>query len=65
MPDISMCMNTTCPLRDKCYRATAVPNEYTQSYSVFNLNADGTCNWFWDRVPHHKNGGLTENLNED
>lgn len=58
MPDISLCSNFTCPLRNNCYRATAVPNEYMQSYATFNLNADGTCNWFWDNTGY-------ENKNKD
>jgi len=35
MPDISMCMNETCPLRKGCYRFTATPDEYRQSYAMF------------------------------
>lgn len=54
MPDISLCNNFTCPLRNNCYRATSVPSEYMQSYAVFNLNADGTCNWFWDNEEYKK-----------
>lgn len=54
MPDISLCRNTTCPLREKCYRATAIPNEYGQSYTIFNLNEDGTCNWFLENKGYEK-----------
>lgn len=35
MPDITMCANKQCPLREKCYRAMAVPNEYWQAWSWF------------------------------
>lgn len=48
MPDISLCVNDKCPLRKECYRFTAVPSDFLQSYTFFNLNTDGTCNWFWD-----------------
>lgn len=32
MPDITMCEGTGCPMCDECYRYTAKPNEYRQSY---------------------------------
>ena len=32
MPDISMCKGKTCPLKESCYRYTATPNEFRQSY---------------------------------
>ena len=35
MPDITMCANKYCSLRDKCYRAQAVPDSYYQSYAEF------------------------------
>ena len=63
MPDISLCKNQHCPLRDKCYRATAIPSEYGQSYATFNLNADGTCNWFWDNKEYeNKNDNDNEKV---
>lgn len=39
MPDISLCRNTNCPLRKNCYRFTAKPDEFIQSYSNFTYNA--------------------------
>jgi len=41
MPDISMCQNETCPLRDKCFRFMATPSRY-QSYSMFE----------WEHLDH-------------
>lgn len=35
MADITMCVGTGCPLRDKCYRYTATPNEHRQSFADF------------------------------
>ena len=32
MPDIRMCQGGDCPLKDNCYRFTATPNEWRQSY---------------------------------
>ena len=34
MPDISMCLNNTCPSRFKCYRYQAAPS-MRQSYAAF------------------------------
>ena len=34
MPDITMCEGKDCPLKETCYRYTATPNEYRQSYFV-------------------------------
>jgi hypothetical protein len=51
MPDISMCSNSTCPLREQCYRFTAVPNEYRQSYGTFKPEIKGDkveCKHFID-----------------
>lgn len=44
MPDISMCSNKNCPLKDKCYRFTAKPNE-RQAYSDFPGGED--CEYYW------------------
>lgn len=35
MPDIAMCINIECPIRDNCYRYRAIPSQYLQSYSKF------------------------------
>ena len=48
MPDISMCSNDKCPLREECYRFKATPSEY-QSYANLEYNEnDQTCEWFWE-----------------
>lgn len=36
MPDISMCRNTRCERRLQCYRFTAIPNPFRQSYMNYN-----------------------------
>ena len=38
MPDITMCLNDGCPLRNDCYRFMAEPNEYRQSYARFECS---------------------------
>ncbi len=37
MPDITMCANKYCPLRDHCYRAQAKPCDYWQSWAEFQF----------------------------
>lgn len=36
MPDISMCKNEKCTLKDTCYRFSATPNSPYQYYQPFN-----------------------------
>lgn len=51
MPDISMCKNEECPLREKCYRFLAEPDPYWQTYADFKYEIkDGEvhCDYFWD-----------------
>lgn len=47
MPDISMCKNTECPLKDTCYRFTATPSEPVQSYSDFKYDEKKGCDYYW------------------
>lgn len=35
MPDFTMCRNEDCPVKNKCYRVTAKPDDMAQSYQVF------------------------------
>ena len=35
MVDITMCCNSDCPLRGKCYRYLAKPDPYWQSFALF------------------------------
>lgn len=55
MPDIVMCENKECPWASKCYRQMAEPDSYRQSYSHFEPDDDGECEWFMSlsswRVP--------------
>jgi len=49
MADIEMCEYLECPLRTKCYRATAKPSEY--QYYTKNpsriVNGKFQCDMFW------------------
>lgn len=54
MADITMCLGGDCPQKDNCYRNTATPSPYRQSYFTnkpMEVNEDGKfvfCNYFWD-----------------
>ena len=45
MPDIAMCKNNDCPIKEDCYRYTAIADEYWQAYAEFEYK-DG-CDYFW------------------
>ena len=48
MPDISMCDNQSCPSNKYCYRFTATPSKYRQSYADFSVEEDEmNCSHFW------------------
>lgn len=45
MPDISMCKNHMCALRQDCYRYTATPNEHWQAYCSFEPESPTHCRY--------------------
>lgn len=53
LPDISMCLNKKCPMKDKCYRYKTESNMRWQTYSDFNYEKDPTC-----FLPLHPNDEL-------
>jgi hypothetical protein len=57
MPDITMCVNDVCKLKEKCFRHSdsgTKPTPYRQSYSHFNEKGDKDCDYYW-RVDNEKN----------
>lgn len=57
MPDISMCGNKNCPSRKSCYRFTAKPNPYKQTYAFLEVKeGEKQCDSYWldDRVKYNK-----------
>ncbi len=49
MPDISMCSGGDCPLKHSCYRHTATPSEFRQTYFTNPpVKEDSTCNYYWE-----------------
>lgn len=45
MPDISMCTGNGCTLKENCYRYTAKPSEFRQSYFSTPPFKDGECDY--------------------
>lgn len=43
--DISKCTNDKCTIKETCIRHTVKPNEYEQSYTLFEQNKDGSCDF--------------------
>jgi histone deacetylase complex regulatory component SIN3 len=68
MPDISMCRNKECTLKENCYRFTAKAEELWQTYSEFTQYKDGKCDYFWDnyskKCKHVKKEGESCTLND-
>lgn len=51
MSDISMCYAKNCKDKNKCYRFTAIPDKYWQSYmdpSDKEEKDRKKCSYFWD-----------------
>lgn len=61
MPDITMCSNENCYVKEKCYRHTAIPDPYMQSYAFFDYDdSQGKC--FMDNKDKIINGINLENV---
>jgi hypothetical protein len=63
MPDITMCEGTHCPIKENCYRYTAKPNEYRQSYFVTPPYKDGKCEHYWGEAQESILQQLTDIVN--
>ena len=46
MADFSLCKNYLCPMSENCDRFTTKPDHYYQSYSEFEPDDDGNCDYF-------------------
>lgn len=54
MPDISMCKNENCESKTHCYRFTAKPSEFHQTYFIKDDKVD-ICSYYWkDEVAYEK-----------
>ena len=54
MPDISMCANINCPFNKGCYRYTARPNPFRQSYGSFVYDETKGCNYYWPNTNYYR-----------
>lgn len=51
MPDISMCNNSKCPSCNRCYRFTATPSDFYQTYGAFEVEeGEEKCEYFWEDI---------------
>ena len=57
MPDITMCKGIGCEAKTTCYRFTAKPNEYRQSYFMKSPIVNNGCEYYIN----HNNLGIDEN----
>jgi len=48
MADISMCSGEKCEAKHTCYRFTAKPNEYRQSYFANPPTKESGCEYYWN-----------------
>ena len=63
MPDITMCQEDKCPRRNSCYRYTARPDQYWQSYFAKKPCDDyATCREFWDITKRQNDTDLLTDL---
>lgn len=43
MPDITMCDDASCPMKEDCYRYRAVPSQFRQSYFLDSPREGDKC----------------------
>ena len=60
MPDITMCHGENCPLKEKCYRYTAKPNRYFQSFFQEPPYQEGKCVFFEDNEDNEDKAKIEE-----
>jgi len=66
VPDITMCTGRECPLKEHCYRYTAEPSEFRQSYFANppykELRGYYTCEHHWP-IEHSPDKSIQRQLN--
>ena len=48
MADITMCMGSGCRARNHCYRFTATPSDYRQSWFAQTPGSDKKCEYYYE-----------------
>ncbi len=54
MPDITMCANPTCPVRQTCKRHEAsgtIPKPIAQSWFIEQSYGSKGCDYYWQAAP--------------
>ncbi len=51
MPDITMCTDHYCKLKETCYRYTAKPSDYQSYFMSSPKDEDGECRYYWEVKP--------------
>jgi hypothetical protein len=60
MPDIAMCKDNLCPIRERCFRFRAKPSEPFQWYDRNLRYGEKTgCNKYWE-IPQEKMSNYTD-----
>ena len=63
MADIAKCVGKNCKVKKSCYRFTAPPSEYWQSYIMPNIK-DGKCDMYWKNEKQKKKKEIEELVNK-
>ena len=50
MPDITMCKDNECSLKETCYRYTAKPSEYQYYFVDSPKDKDEECSYYWEHI---------------
>ncbi len=60
-----MCQGTNCPYKESCYRFTAKPSEYMQSYFIKPPFKDGKCEMYWGDLSESIWGQLKDIMRDE
>lgn len=55
MPDIAICTNATCTMKESCYRFMADPSDFRQAYADFEQDENGECPYLIKIIIDNKN----------
>lgn len=67
MPDIAMCSGVDCPMKEKCHRFTAKPDEYQSYFSIPPFKKEHgkpDCEFFWGESADLLFAQLTSIMND-
>jgi hypothetical protein len=50
MPDITMCKDHDCNLKESCYRYASKPDIYQSYFMSSPKDEDGECRYYWEHI---------------